>query len=77
LGPDFTLLTFSDIDVTDFVEAASQRGVPLSVVRICDPHARQIYERDLVLVRPDHHVAWRGQNPPSDPLAVIDCIRGA
>jgi len=77
LGPDFTLLTFSDIDVTDFVEAASERGVPLSVVRIRDPHVRQIYERDLVLVRPDHHVAWRGRTPPSDPLAVIDRIRGA
>ena len=77
LGPDFTLLAFSDIDVTDFVEAASERGVPLSVVRIRDPHVRQIYERDLVLVRPDHHVAWRGQTPPSDPLAVIDRIRGA
>ncbi len=77
LGPDFTLLAFSDIDVTDFVEAASERGVPLEVVRIRDPHMRQVYERDLVMVRPDQHVAWRGQKPPSDPLAVIDRIRGA
>jgi 2-polyprenyl-6-methoxyphenol hydroxylase-like FAD-dependent oxidoreductase len=77
LGPDFTLVAFSDIDATAFVAAAAERGVPLSVIRICDPHVRQIYERDLVLVRPDHHVAWRGQRPPSDPLAVIDQIRGA
>jgi hypothetical protein len=76
-GPDFTLLAFSDVDVTDLVEAASERGVPLEVVRIRDPHVRHIYERDLVMVRPDHHVAWRGQKPPSDPLAVIDRIRGA
>jgi hypothetical protein len=28
-------------------------------------------------VRPDGHVAWRGDRAPDDPLAVIDCIRGA
>jgi 2-polyprenyl-6-methoxyphenol hydroxylase-like FAD-dependent oxidoreductase len=77
LGPDFTLLSFSDIDVTGFVEAASKRGLPLNVVRIRDPHVREIYEQDLVLLRPDHHVAWRGEKPPADPLTVIDCIRGA
>jgi 2-polyprenyl-6-methoxyphenol hydroxylase-like FAD-dependent oxidoreductase len=77
LGPDFTLLAFSDTDVTAFVDAASKRGVPLTVVRIRDPHVRHVYERDLVMVRPDQHVAWRGQKLPSDPLAVIDRIRGA
>jgi hypothetical protein len=77
LGPDFTLLAFSDTDVTAFVDASSKRGVPLTVVRIRDPHVRHVYERDLVMVRPDQHVAWRGQKLPSDPLAVIDRIRGA
>jgi hypothetical protein len=36
-----------------------------------------MYERRLVLVRPDGHVAWRGDAPPADPLAVIDRVRGA
>jgi len=27
-------------------------------------------------VRPDGHVAWRGNDAPDDPLAVIDRIRG-
>lgn len=76
-GPDFTLLVFSDIDVTEFVAAASARGLPLTVVGIRDPHVRRIYEQELVLVRPDQHVAWRGQRSPPDPLAVIDRIRGA
>jgi hypothetical protein len=35
------------------------------------------YERRLVLVRPDGHVAWRGDASPADPLAVIDRVRGA
>jgi hypothetical protein len=30
------------------------------VVRIADPHARSVYAADLVFVRPDQHIAWRG-----------------
>jgi hypothetical protein len=42
-----------------------------------DEKARRLYERDLVLVRPDQHVAWRGSQAPDDALAVIDRVRGA
>ena len=31
----------------------------------------------LVLSRPDQHVAWRGNDLPADPLALIDRVRGA
>jgi hypothetical protein len=31
----------------------------------------------MALIRPDHHVAWRGTEAPADPVAVIDRIRGA
>jgi len=47
----------------------------MSVVDIRDAHAREVYERNFVLVRPDQHVAWRGDRMPADPLAVIDTIR--
>ncbi len=30
-----------------------------------------------MLVRPDGHVAWRGDRMPDDPLRVIDVVRGA
>ncbi|MFG2366861.1 FAD-dependent monooxygenase [Streptomyces mirabilis] len=73
----FTLLRFADHDVTAFVGAAAERGVPLDVVDVRDTRARALYERDLVVVRPDQHVAWRGDTPPGDPLHVIDRIRGA
>ena len=33
--------------------------------------------RNLTLIRPDQHVAWRGDAEPADPLAVIDLLRGA
>jgi hypothetical protein len=35
------------------------------------------YERPLVLVRPDGHVAWRGDVAPADPAALVARIRGA
>ncbi|WP_328876076.1 FAD-dependent monooxygenase [Streptomyces sp. NBC_00287] len=73
----FSLLRFADLDVTALTDAAAERGVPLRVVDVRDAHARALYERDLVLVRPDQHVAWRGDAPPADPSHVIDRVRGA
>lgn len=64
-------------DVGGFVEAAKSRGVPLSVVDVFEMPVWEAYERELILVRPDGHVAWRGDEPPADLLAVIDRIRGA
>ena len=57
--------------------AAAERGVPLETVTFADPALADLYEQALVLVRPDGHVAWRGDEPPGDALAVIDRIRGA
>jgi hypothetical protein len=57
--------------------AASRRGVPLRIVDLPHPAIRDLYERPLVLVRPDGHVAWRADGPPEDALALIDRLRGA
>jgi hypothetical protein len=59
------------------VEAAARRGVPLSVLDVDAPGARELYARNLVLVRPDQHVAWRGDKEPAAPLDLIDRVRGA
>ncbi len=59
------------------IEAARQRGVPLTEVALDEPEVARAYERKLVLVRPDGHVAWRDDKMPPDPLRLIDCIRGA
>jgi 2-polyprenyl-6-methoxyphenol hydroxylase-like FAD-dependent oxidoreductase len=77
LGRGFTLLRFDDIDVDAFVAAAADRGMPLKVVDIRDEHARALYQRDLVLVRPDQHIAWRATTVPGCPGAILDRIRGA
>jgi 2-polyprenyl-6-methoxyphenol hydroxylase-like FAD-dependent oxidoreductase len=61
------------------IEAARERGVPLSIVEIDNAEAFDTYERRLVLVRPDGHVAWRSDQTPSmaDALQIIDVVRGA
>ena len=42
----------------------SKRGVPLKVVDLPPADARDLYGRDLALIRPDQYVAWRGNAPP-------------
>jgi len=57
LGPWFTLLRFGDADPSPLIDAAP---APLETVIVDDPSIAPIYEASLVLVRPDTHVAWRG-----------------
>ena len=52
-------------------------GVPLEVVALAEPAVLAAYQRRLVLVRPDGHVAWRGDAEPAVPAALIDTVRGA
>lgn len=78
-GNGFTLLRFggSDSDCQPLLEAAETRGVPLRVEAIDDPKIAVLYERRLVIVRPDAHVAWRGDTMPAEPGELIDKISGA
>jgi 2-polyprenyl-6-methoxyphenol hydroxylase-like FAD-dependent oxidoreductase len=78
-GDGFVLLRLgaNPPDATIFAAAAKARGVPLRQVAIADPEVAALYETRLVLVRPDGHVAWRGDTCPADAGAVIDRIRGA
>jgi 2-polyprenyl-6-methoxyphenol hydroxylase-like FAD-dependent oxidoreductase len=76
-GRGFTLLAFNADDDTSALEAACVRkGVPLAVERIADAHIAALYERRLVLVRPDGHVAWRGDRL-RDADRIVDTVRGA
>ena len=77
LGPGFSLLRFIGCDTTVIEAAARERGLPLAVHDIRDPAVHALYERDLVLVRPDGHVAWRDNALPRNSLELIDQIRGA
>ena len=56
---------------------AAERGMPLQTVVLNNADVIKAYERRLVLVRPDGHVAWRGDSPPTNPFELIDTVRGA
>jgi 2-polyprenyl-6-methoxyphenol hydroxylase-like FAD-dependent oxidoreductase len=78
LGPDYTLIrTDPAAQVRGLAEAAAQRKVPLGILDVDDTVAHPLYRHDLVLVRPDQHVAWRGDEAPADPMKLIDLVRGA
>ena len=77
-GRGFTLLRFADApDTGALAQAAAQHGVPLEIVALDQPDINALYARKLVLVRPDGHVAWRGDTAPADPATLIDRVRGA
>jgi 2-polyprenyl-6-methoxyphenol hydroxylase-like FAD-dependent oxidoreductase len=78
-GRGFVLVRLGkEVPETKELEAAAAAcRVPLTVLDISNRDIEELYERRLVLVRPDGHVAWRGDDPPSNPRALMDTIRGA
>jgi 2-polyprenyl-6-methoxyphenol hydroxylase-like FAD-dependent oxidoreductase len=78
-GHSFVLLRLTrDAPSADsFERAAAMRGVPLTVHDLDVPQLYHIYNKKLVLVRLDGHVAWRSDTLPADPLLVVDVVRGA
>jgi hypothetical protein len=78
-GRGFTLLRFGrDAPEAGSLESAAAQGrVPLTTITIDNDEAAALYERKLVLVRPDGHVAWRADAAPADAGVVINRIRGA
>jgi 2-polyprenyl-6-methoxyphenol hydroxylase-like FAD-dependent oxidoreductase len=60
-----------------FAQAARVRGLPLQIVDLSDEAGlRELYGASHVLVRPDGHVAWRGDAPPENAGRVLDIVRG-
>ena len=62
LGPWFTLLCRRSADADPLVRAAKALGMPLRIAAL-EPGFDALYDAACVLVRPDHHVAWRGDCP--------------
>jgi hypothetical protein len=76
LGPDFTLLSFGSLEASQgWEQCASSLGVPLTVVNIDNALARQLYDCELVLIRPDMMVAWRGDAGQS-PKRILERASG-
>jgi hypothetical protein len=76
-GTGFTLLRLNGSPASDGLErAAAARGIPLRVLDAPIPEARELYGRDLALIRPDHYIAWRGDRLPDDPDALLARVTG-
>ena len=73
----YTLLRLggSKVDGSGLVAAIQSHGAPVSVLDITDQAARDLYGFDLLLLRPDLHVVWRG-NEPGDVAAIAATATG-
>jgi 2-polyprenyl-6-methoxyphenol hydroxylase-like FAD-dependent oxidoreductase len=68
IGSGYTLLRLGGTQAATAAleQAFRDLGAPLDVLRIADAAPRDIYGYDLLLLRPDMHVVWRGQKLPED-----------
>lgn len=77
-GKWFTMVRFgpAKTDTAAIEAAAKAHDIPLDVIDITEKAARDLYRCDLALIRPDHHVAWRGDTLPADAEALILQVAG-
>jgi len=74
----YTLLRLgsTNADTSALEKALRAFGAPLAVLDMPDDAPRQVYGHDLLLLRPDLHVVWRGNQPPEDPGNVAAIVTG-
>ncbi len=77
-GNGYVLLRLGSnpVDVTKFMEEAKKNNLPLTVVDIPDSQIHKLYERRLVLARPDGHSAWRGDAVPENVRTIVQTCKG-
>ena len=62
-GAGFTLLVLdAAADPGSAVAEARRSGVPLTVITLDDAELRRLYAAPMTLIRPDQHIAWRGNS---------------
>lgn len=79
-GKGFVLLVLGDdtLETAAFAAKAAERYMPLEIIQCHEENVVTLYQRKLVLVRPDGHVAWRGDQWPTEGIeALLDRVRGA
>jgi 2-polyprenyl-6-methoxyphenol hydroxylase-like FAD-dependent oxidoreductase len=63
-------------DGRPLIDALRAFGAPAVDLEIPDRVAREVYGFDLILLRPDLHIAWRGNQLPDDPRHVAAVATG-
>ena len=78
IGDGYTLLRLgrTTADVTPLETAMRELGAPFDTVSVDSTNARDVYGYDLLLLRPDLHIAWRGNALPREPARLAAVITG-
>jgi 2-polyprenyl-6-methoxyphenol hydroxylase-like FAD-dependent oxidoreductase len=79
-GPDFTLLITGDgaeNDIEQLRTAARECRLPLRILALSDARLPALYGARLVIIRPDQHVAWRGNALDRPAKVLLDRVRGS
>jgi FAD binding domain len=75
-GNGYSLLAFRDFDAGPIERAMKTVGAPLEVFRLDEPDVRCVAARNFVLLRPDLHVAWRGDRLPDSCESLVATVTG-
>ena len=69
LGPGYTLLRLGATgeDASALQRSFAAYDAPFDVLDVADDAARDVYGYDLILLRPDLHIVWRGNRLPIEP----------
>jgi 2-polyprenyl-6-methoxyphenol hydroxylase-like FAD-dependent oxidoreductase len=77
IGDGYTLLELAGgAGAAGLPEAFSEFGAPCTTLHVASDAARQVYGCDLLLVRPDLHVVWRGNRRPDNPRELARLVTG-
>lgn len=80
IGDGYTMMVLNNSDAelisAPLVDAMHALGAPLDVVVLNDDKLSNVYESDYLILRPDMHVAWRGDKMPADANLLAKQITG-
>ena len=78
-GAGLTLLV-SDVDTDDqaqeLLASATNEGIPLKILRPSESGIGNLYPHRFTIIRPDQHVAWRGDDLPKNHVAFLSYFLG-
>ena len=78
LGPGYTLLRLgaTHADTSSLERSFQGLQAPLEILDVAGERSRDIYQYDLILVRPDLHVVWRGNELPPEAAKLVMLATG-
>jgi 2-polyprenyl-6-methoxyphenol hydroxylase-like FAD-dependent oxidoreductase len=78
IGTGYTLLRLGGTreDVSALESGMKACAAPFAVLDVADQAARDLYGYDLLLLRPDLHIAWRGNRLPGVPQKLAALVTG-